>query len=288
MSDPAEMSAPRDPGSYGRSRSRASRLWLVAAFGLVCVGAGYGIGKVAPGLLPTPPQNTQAVVPNLFGAAPTPVPPAPVPPAPAPAPGGLTASADVVRLTARIEALEDRQGRAAEASAGALAAAALMEAAQGSRPFAEELAALETAAPGLGDLRALRPYAERGVPSIAALATSFPEYAAHAASASRATNENVGLLARIGQALSRVVTLRRVGDLTGDGPDAVLARAERQMEDGDLTAALAALDRLPPAGRTALAPWRAQAEGRAVVDRRVADLRAQALRDLNDLARGGG
>lgn len=288
MSDPAEMSAPRDPGSYGRSRSRASRLWLMAAFGLVCVGAGYGIGKVAPGLLPTPPDSAQTAASGLFGAAPAPAAPPLPAAAPAPEPASLTASAEVVRLTQRIEALEDRQGRAAQASAGALAAAALMEAAQTSRPFAEELSALEAAAPDLGDLRALRPYAERGVPSVTALAASFPEYAAHAAAASRATDENAGLLARIGQALSRVVTLRRVGELSGDGPDAMLARAERQVEDGDLTGALAALDRLPPAGRNALAPWRAQAEGRAVVDRRVSDLRGQALRDLTDLARSGG
>ena len=72
-----------------------------------------------------------------------------------------------------------------------------------------------------------------------------------------------------------MVTLRRVGEVPGDSADAVIARAERQLEDGDLTAALAALDTLPPAARNALAPWRERAEGRAVVDRRIAEIRSR-------------
>jgi hypothetical protein len=287
MSDPAEMSAPRDPGSYGRSRARVSAPWLVAAFGLVCLGAGYGIGKVAPRFPLTPPKGLQPIAASGFGASPK----LDAPPAvteSAPPPTITPSSPEVARLAERVDALEGRQSRAAEAAAAALAAAALMEAAQTSRPFADELAALEAAAPGVGDIGALRPYAARGVPSLGALAASFPDYAAHAAAASHSPGEASGLFARIGQALSRVVTLRRVGELSGDGPDAVLARAERQVGDGDLIAALATLDRLPPAARVALGPWRAQAEARAVVDRRVADLRGHALRSLTGLARSGG
>jgi hypothetical protein len=286
MSDPAEMSAPRDPGSYGRSRARASAPWLVAAFGLVCLGAGYGIGKVAPRLPLAPPNSAKPTSASGFGASPKlDAPPPLIESAPAPT---APPSPEVARLAERVDALEGRQSRAAEAAAAALAAAALMEAAQTSRPFADELSALEAAAPGLGDIGALRPYAARGVPSLSALAASFPDYAAHAAAASHSPEEAPGLFARIGQALSRVVTLRRVGELGGDGPDAVLARAERQVGDGDLIAALATLDRLPAAARVALGPWRAQAEARALVDRRVADLRAQALRSLTELARSGG
>jgi hypothetical protein len=288
MSDPAEMSAPRDPGSYGRSPARGSAPWLVAAFGLVCLGAGYGIGKVAPRLLPSPPASAQPTSASAFGASPAQLAARPAAVEPAPPSAIMPASPEVARLAERVDALEGRQARAAEAAAATLAAAALMEAAQTSRPFADELAALEAASPGLADIGALRPYAEHGVASRSALAASFPDYAAHAAAAAHAPGEASGLLARIGQALSQVVTLRRVGEVSGDGPDAVLARAERQVGDGDLIAALATLDRLPPDARVALGPWRAQAEARAMVDRRISDLRGQALRSLTDLARSGG
>jgi hypothetical protein len=285
MSDPNDLSAPRDPGSYGRARLMGPAFWLLIVFGLVCIAAGYGVAKFGPQLFPAKPAAAQPTATSFFGPAPQ------APPPPAPALATATpppASAEVARLAERLEALETRQGRAAQASAEALAAAALLEAAQSSRPFPAELAALEGVLPASPDLQALKPYAERGAPSRAALAASFPDYAARAAAASRSPQEDAGLLARIGQTLSRVVTLRRVGDVPGTGVDALIARAERQLQDGDLVAALATLDTLPPAGRNALGPWRERAEGRAVVDRQIARLRNQALQDLAQLARSDG
>jgi hypothetical protein len=66
-----------------------------------------------------------------------------------------------------------------------------------------------------------------------------------------------------------------------------LARAERQVEDGDLDRALRTLDRLPPAARDAMAPWRNRAERRAEIDRSAQALRARALQTLASEARGG-
>lgn len=293
--DPSELSAPRDPGSYGRSRVMGPAFLAMMVFGLLCIVGGFSLARFGPQLFPVKPAAAPEAV-NSLSSAPVPpvvrpeptaaVEPAPAPalaPAPAPVP-----SAEMTRLTERIAALETGQGRAAQAAAGALAAAALMEAAQTSRPFPEELAALSAVSPPSTDLRSLKSYAETGAPSRAALAASFPEYAAHAASAARTPQEGAGLLARIGHALSRVVTVRRVGETAGSGVDATLAKAETQVEEGDIVAALATLDRLPPAGRAALAPWRARAERRADIDRGVAQVRAQALEDLAGLARSGG
>lgn len=289
MSDPSELSAPRDPGSYGRPRRTGAGLWALIAFGVLCIAAGYGAARFGPDLVRAPPSAEPVSSMNAPGVPPPPAAatwrePAPTTRATPAASGG----GEVSRLVERIEALEDEQDHMAEASAAALAAAALLEAAQTSRPFASELAALERVAPPSAELAALRPYAERGAPSPAALAASFPEYAARAAAAARAPAEGGGLLARLGHALSRVVTIRRVGESSGRGPDAVLGRAERQLEDGDVAAALATLEALPPDARAALAPWRARAEGRAMVDRRVSEVRRRALQDLSDLARGGG
>jgi hypothetical protein len=132
---------------------------------------------------------------------------------------------------------------------------------------------------------ALGRLAQAGAPSRTALAASFPEYAARAASAGRAPGEKAGLMDRIGYMLSKVVSLRRVGDLQGEGVDALLARAERAVGDGDLDHAFKTLDRLPPAARDAMATWRARAERRAEIDRDAQALRARALQDLAAVTR---
>ena len=68
--------------------------------------------------------------------------------------------------------------------------------------------------------------------------------------------------------------------MPGDSVDALLARAERQVEDGDLDHALRTLDRLPTKARDAIGGERARAERRAEIDRNAAALRARALQAL--------
>ena len=80
--------------------------------------------------------------------------------------------------------------------------------------------------------------------------------------------------------LAAVFTIRRVDKLTGDDPDAILARAQARADDGDLEGAVNALDQLSPAGRDAAAAWRGQAIRRIEIDRLAAQLRADAERSL--------
>jgi hypothetical protein len=254
--------------------------WAIMAFGVLCVLAGAAIALLAPKLLPARPEPRAEAPADLtpVAAAPVAVPAQPSPDVPA--------SPDVGRLTERVTALEGHEKTTAGAAAAALAAAALVEASQGSGPFTQELAAARAAAPGAPELAVLQRLAETGAPSRAALADSFPDYAARAASAARAPGEGAHLADRIGYALSRVVSVRRVGDAAGDDADGLLAQAERQVADGDIDRALRTLDRLPPRAREALAPWRIRAERRAEIDRQAAALRARALSDLAQAARG--
>lgn len=276
--DEAEITAPRDPASYARPRrqglGRAALIGLVALATLV----GWLLGVMGPRpFAPRPEAPALAPAQEPLAGLAEPSASAPVLPAvPAPAP----VPAEFGAVGERLAALERDQARTSEAAAAALAAAALMDAARGTGGFAEELAALRQVAPQLPDLAALESLARSGAPSRSALADSFPDYAARAAVASRAPADGASLMARIGHAFSRIVTLRQVGDVPGDGPDALLARAERQLEDGQVERALRTLGGLPPAGREALAPWLARAERRAEIDRRVAALRAQALAQL--------
>ncbi|HEY3694907.1 COG4223 family protein [Phenylobacterium sp.] len=289
--DPAEVSAPRDPADYRPHRVLGPGFWVMIAFSVLCVAAGAAVVAFGPRWLAHRPQAASTAPAGRPAAAPpsgSAVGPAVPPVQTALAPSVVPAGADIGRLAVRLAAVEQAQARTAEVAATALAASALVEASQSSQPFPRELAGLAAVSTPTDDLAALRPLADSGAPSRAALAASFPDYAARAASASRAPGEGAGLLAQVRYALTRVITLRRVGDVPGRGADAVLARAERLVEDGDVDRALKALDALPPAVRDAVAPWRARAERRTEIDRRVGALRARALQELAQIARRAG
>ncbi|MDP3660670.1 COG4223 family protein [Phenylobacterium sp.] len=272
--DPADDPA---PALMGRS------FWAMIAFSVLCVVAGAAIVAFLPGFL-TQRSSDRETTPALVHTPPAVSPPPVIVAAPA-ATSPAAPSPDLDRLDARIAALEAREAGVSSAAAGALAAAALVEASQGSRPFAGELAALEAVSPPSAELQSLRRLAEQGAPSRAALASGFPDYAARAAVAGRAPGDGAGLLDRALYALTRVVSVRRVGEVPGSGVDAVLARAERLVEDGEIDLALKTLDSLPPGAREAIAPWRLRAERRAEIDRRVASVRSRALQDLTSLQR---
>jgi len=287
MSPPSdEITAPKDPAEYRPRPLMGATYWAMMALMLLCVLAGVAIALFVPKVL-APKTVAPAAAPAAAGpdhaaaAAPAPTAVAAVsPPAP------TIPSPDVDRLSARVASLEQREAGAAQAAAAALAAAAVVEASQGQGPFSDELAALRAMSPPSPELEALSALAQAGAPSRTSLAQSYPDYAARAAVAARAPGKGAGLGDRIAYALARVVMLRRVGDAPGDGVDAVLARAERQVDDGDLAGALKTLDRLPPGARDAMAPWRLRAERRAEIDRDAAALRARALRALTPQPRG--
>ena len=282
--DSADLTQPKDPAEYRTRRVMGPSFFAVIAFGVLCVLAGVGVWALAPRFFAhrqAPPIGLESPQPSesAKGAGAQPGTAAEAPPVAAvPAPS-------VGQLETRVSALEAGQQRTARAASAALAASALVDASQTSRPFPDELAALRAAQPGSPEIAALTGLAEIGAPSRAALAASFPDYAARAASAARKPGEGAGLGDRIVYFLSRIVMVRRVADVTGDSPDALLARAEAHVEDGDLKAAFTALDKLPPAARDAMGPWRARAERRAQIDRATAQLRREALADLAASAR---
>lgn len=263
---------PKDPAEYRQKPLMGVGFWAMIALCLLCVLAGAAVAWFAPRLLRGPEPPAPPPTPAAPAASAAPI---PLPVVVEPAPG------EVARLNARIAALEDEGARTSEAAAAALALAELVDAARTSRPFAEELAALRAASPNLPELAALSRLAEVGAPTRAALALSFPDYAARAASRARKPAQDAGLSQRIAYAAGKVVTVRRVDDLAGSSPDALIARAELALSEGEVTVALTLLGALPPKARDSIAAWRAGAERRAEVDRAVASLRARAVRELS-------
>ena len=122
--------------------------------------------------------------------------------------------------------------------------------------------------------------AETGVPSRAALAAEYADIAARASTAAREPGEGAGVVDRILHALSGIVSIRRISDTTGNSPDAILARAERQAAEGDLVGALSTLRALPPGAANAMNAWKVRAQQRVALDQHLANIRAQALADL--------
>jgi hypothetical protein len=263
-----------------RTPSLAGRLvWALIAFAAVATIAIAAFLKFGPGLPP----------PLDFAAVSRPVQPAPAALVPAPPPLSVDApvaasvsagSGELARLEARLDDLEAGQSRTAASARSALAAAALLSATQTSRPFTAELAEVQAVAPTDLDLSGFAALAATGAPSRTALALEFPDFAARAAAAARQPGETAALGERLLFALSRVIVVRPVGRLAGDAPEAKLARAEVQLSEGDLDAALSSLAGLPPSAQEALRPWWDRAQTRARLDRQAAALGERALRDL--------
>lgn len=277
---------PADPAVYRRTQGVGFGVLVVAC--LISVVIGVVFSRFIPQRLAAPEQIAASVAAFTRQSPPPAADPSPAPviePLPATSPVDTARSADLAGLQARLDRLEAGQARTAGAASAALAAATLAQATQTSRPFTGELALVESLLPNAG-AAPLRQAAQRGAPTRAGLARSFPAAAASATSALGADPDDQSLGARIARAISSIVTIRRIDDLDGDGPHAVLARAEARLTEGDVEGALEALDRLPPQAREALSAWRLGAERRVEVDRRVAAIRTASLQVLEQQARG--
>ncbi|WGW04541.1 mitofilin family membrane protein [Tropicibacter oceani] len=138
--------------------------------------------------------------------------------------------------------------------------AELIALAQDGKPFAEPLAQLEENGVQVPDAIASR--AIKGVPTLTALATEFPDLARDALSAARRNapaDEGSGGLANF---LSNQLGARSVTPREGNDPDAVLSRAEAAIKVGDLDATLGELQALPAEAQAVLADWVARATAR--------------------------
>jgi len=282
--DPVDSDAPRDPALYGRRRLLGPGFWALIAFGIVCVAAGAALARFGPtwfsrGQAPPAVQQPAGDPAPSPSVASQPLRAAPVAAVAPPAPE------DVVQLQGRVAALETGQQRALDAAGAALAAATLADAARTARPFTEELASLERVLPLSPDLRALARLAQDGAPTRAGLADEFETLAGRAAVAARDPGRNADFLARLRHALSSIVSIRRVGSTQGRSPDAVLGRAQKLLNEGDIEGALATVETLPPSAQAVLVPWRAAAERRVEIDRHIAAIRADALAGLVQVTR---
>lgn len=199
-------------------------------------------------------------------------------------------------LVSRIAALERRSTPVAGKSPALLLAVGQLRAAlRGSGPFDVELDALRAVAADDPEVSgavaalvaALTERAREGVPTLDVLRAGFAAIAGPVVRADDAPEE----ASRVERWISRftsLVTVRPVGgDVPGDSADAVVARAEARLAEGDLAAAVAEVEGLEGAPAEAAADWLAAARARLAAERALAALDARAVAALGTAGGGG-
>lgn len=122
----------------------------------------------------------------------------------------------------------------------------------------------------------LDPMADQGVTGLAELRRRFDGLAGAIVRAGAAP-PGEGWLDSALRRLKDLVTVRRTGEVEGNATDAIVARAEVRLADGDLAGALRELEALEGPAADAAAVWRRAAEARLLAERAVARLQARAI-----------
>lgn len=162
---------------------------------------------------------------------------------------------------AEAAAIEENAAAAARNAAGRAALARLQTSVESGAPLGAALTDLQDVLgePVPDSLLAV----QDGMPSLAALQDSFPDYARSALTAARAAGVAGEETSGIGAFLRNQFEVRSVNPRDGDTVDAILSRAQAALRNGMLGDTLAELDPLPDVARAEMSDWIALAETRA-------------------------
>ncbi len=189
---------------------------------------------------------------------------------------------DIKDLSQKVEAMAAEAANrvaAVQKEAFAIALVQLRVAIDKGRSFANVLAAIGQRFGGqtIVDeaLKTLNEHADEGVKNIDALQSEFPEVIRLVLHGSDMAAPGFWDTAK--QKLANLVTVRRTGAIDGDSAEAILARAEHALNDGDLTVAVAEIESLDAAAQAKAAPWLDDAKARIAVEAAMDTLEQQAL-----------
>jgi hypothetical protein len=189
---------------------------------------------------------------------------------------GAAANADLAgRLQEAETRLNDRGPE--QQAARAVAAAALKGAIDRGGSFEAELKTYETVAGGDAAVADLQPFAARGVLSRVELQRQASAVADSMIEAVSQPDPDQGIASRLLSSAMSVVKVRRVGDVEGDTPDAVVARFEDSLRSGDLSAAAREWDTLPEPAKTASQAFKQELDARIQVENLVGGALTRAI-----------
>ena len=174
-------------------------------------------------------------------------------------------------LEMRIEAIEKKldQPRDDVEVAIAIASAGLKAAIDRGGPFTSELSTLEGINPEDPAVKELKAFAATGVPSRATLLADFPKVADAILAATRSDDPNQSFTDRLMSSAFSAIQVRPVGEIEGEGPDAIVARMETRITNGDLAAAAAEWDKLPDPAKKASETYKKSLDARIRVEQLV-------------------
>jgi len=199
------------------------------------------------------------------------------------APQLTTLDQRIAKLEAALPGLStaiERSAASAKSGAAAVAFANLRDAVAGGRPYATELAVLQSLVPNLGDLGTLPSHAETGIPTVTMLAGTLQKITEASAAPAPAPAEASFLDTMIATAKS-AVSIRPIGaDTTGNEPSAVVARAQAALDRGDLASAIKEIGALPAPAGDAFSGWLNQARARASANDTLTKLQSTLLASL--------
>lgn len=187
----------------------------------------------------------------------------------------------VEELNGRVAAIEAKAAEpdpAARAALG-LALANLARASQGSDGFDAELEAVATLLPGMPEIGVLRVASKAGVPTLARLKQDFPLLLDKVFEAEAKSDESSLWTKFIGNAKS-IITVRRTGEVSGEGTEAIMARMEERLKVDDLAGALSEAEGLDATAKAAAKGWLDNAKARLRTDRLVRELSARVAAGL--------
>jgi hypothetical protein len=196
---------------------------------------------------------------------------------------GEAAKAQDGRLAALEQSVSQLSGKVdAQASqpkiALAIAASALKAALDRGAPFSAELDTLAAISPNAPELATLRPYAEKGVPTRAEIASQMDAAANAMVAAATPVDQNAGFLDNLVSSAESLVKVRPIGAVEGAGAPETVARMEVAVNQGDYAKALSEYDTLPAAVKTAGADFAGKLKARVEVETQVDALISSAMK----------
>lgn len=166
------------------------------------------------------------------------------------------AKADAENLTQRLSALEnvDTSNYMARRAALTFVLEGLVQAVEAGGSFKRDLDIVIGAVPQNAQLESLQAHADDGVKYAAALKREFPAVLREILDVKEAQSDSGVVDKLMGKAKS-LIRVRRVGDVSGNSRDAIVARMEVYVEAGDLAAAVAQAKGLEGPAATAAKSW---------------------------------
>lgn len=172
------------------------------------------------------------------------------------------------QLTERIAAAEQKldEPRSDVEMARAVAASALKTAIDRGGPYLAELEAFASIAPDDPSVAGLREHAAIGVASRSDLVRDFQPTADAILDAVHQPDGDQGIFNRLMSSAASAIRVRPVGSIEGDTPEAVVARIENKLQNGDFKGAQIEWQTLPEAGQAAAAEYKRKLDTRVTVE----------------------